>query len=207
MDSSNISLDLNNFPAFFFPLLIFHATRKSPYIIAEVGQNHQGSVDEALRYISVFAGLGADAVKFQMRANPYLFDESIYDSIYNSENSFGETYGQHREHLELTFDEMRSLRERCHLYNVDFIVTPFDEKSLVNCVKLKVDRLKVASFDLGNLPFLDLIGRSNIPIVISTGGGNLEQIVDSVNCLKKHHANITVLHCVSKYPCPPEEMH
>ena len=177
-----------------------------PYIIAEVGQNHQGDVNEALRYISVFAGLGADAVKFQMRSNKYLFDDSFYSHSYDSENSFGDTYGQHRDYLELSFEEMLLLRARSRLHNVDFIVTPFDEPSLFNCQELEVDKLKIASFDLGNLPFLDLIGKSRIPVVMSTGGGNIQQIIDSVNSIKRYHSNISVLHCVSKYPCPPHEM-
>ena len=123
-----------------------------PYIIAEVGQNHQGDVNEALRYISVFAGLGADAVKFQMRSNKYLFDDSFYSHSYDSENSFGDTYGQHRDYLELSFEEMLLLRARSRLHNVDF-VTPFDEPSLFNCQELEVDKLKIASLILEIYPF------------------------------------------------------
>ena len=83
-----------------------------PYIIAEVGQNHQGSIDEALKYVNIFASLGASAVKFQIRDNKILFDSSIYDQVYNSENSFGLTYGDHREFLELDkniFTESKNL--------------------------------------------------------------------------------------------------
>ena len=73
------------------------------YIIAEVGQNHQGSLDKAINYISTFSSLGADAVKFQMRDNNNLFDQSISQMKYESDNSFGETYGEHRDFLELSF--------------------------------------------------------------------------------------------------------
>ncbi|MDB4623034.1 N-acetylneuraminate synthase family protein [bacterium] len=178
----------------------------SSYIIAEVGQNHQGSLEEALRYVSVYAGLGADAVKFQMRDNKYLFDSSIYNSVYNSENSFGNTYGSHRENLELTLDDFLRLKERCQMYNIGFIVTPFDEPSLERCISIGVDILKVASFDIGNIPFLKLIGQTKLPVVMSTGGSQLKQIQESVKCITDYHNNIALLHCVSKYPCPANEM-
>jgi N-acetylneuraminate synthase/sialic acid synthase len=174
----------------------------NPYIIAEVGQNHQGSLEEALRYVVTFASLGASAIKFQMRDNKTLFDSSIYDMPYESPNSFGETYGAHREHLELDYAEMELLRQRCKDLGVDFIVTPFDSPSLERCVNLKVDALKVASFDLGNLSFLDVLAQTKIPLIMSTGGGSLDHIVTSVNTITHHHNALTLLHCVSLYPCP-----
>ena len=180
--------------------------RKDSYVIAEVGQNHQGSLEEALRYVSVFANFGADAIKFQMRNNRILFDNSVYNEPYNSENSFGGTYGEHREALELETSSYPALKERCSQYNVDFIITPFDETSLSTCVSLEVDALKVASFDLGNISFLDKIGNTRIPVIISSGGGTLEHIRSSIATLERYHNNIALLHCVSKYPCAANEM-
>ena len=74
---------------------------REPFIIAEVGQNHQGKLDYALEYIKLFSLNGADAIKFQTRDNKYLFSNEAYDMPYNSENAFAETYGLHREKLEL----------------------------------------------------------------------------------------------------------
>jgi len=185
---------------------MFDSSRTDPYIIAEVGQNHQGSVEEAMRYISVFSSLGASAVKFQMRSNSTLFDSSVYNSIYNSDNSFGETYGEHREFLELTSEEFRLLRDKCSSLGVDFIVTPFDEVSLETCLTLGVDAIKIASFDVGNIPFIEKIAKSNVPIVISTGGANLDHISSSINVINKYHKDVAILHCVSKYPCPLEDV-
>ena len=76
-------------------------TNETPFIIAEVGQNHNGNLDLAREYIKVFASLGADAVKFQTRNNKYLFSKDSYEADYNSENAFAKTYGAHREILEL----------------------------------------------------------------------------------------------------------
>ena len=176
------------------------------YIIAEVGQNHQGSLEKAIKYISTFASLGADAVKFQMRSNSSLFDESIYQMRYESDNSFGETYGEHREFLELDYEEFVTLSKCCKDNKVDFIITPFDFISFEKCLKLKVDALKIASFDLGNIPLIDTFAKSLLPIVMSTGGGQINQINDSVEAILKYHKDLAILHCVSHYPCPLEKV-
>ena len=74
------------------------------FIIAEVGQNHQGDLDKAREYIRTFAYEGANAIKFQTRNNKYLFSKDAYETNYNSENAFAKTYGAHREKLELSED-------------------------------------------------------------------------------------------------------
>ena len=178
----------------------------SPYVIAEVGQNHQGSLEEALKYIATFASLGASAVKFQMRDNKVLFDECVYDAAYESLNAFGHTYGAHREFLELNHSDYVILRRRCIDLGVDFIVTPFDLPSLHRCVELEVDALKIASFDLGNLSFLDSVAKTGIPVVMSTGGGTLQHIEDSVEVITSFHEKLALLHCVSLYPCPVDSL-
>ena len=84
--------------------------RKKPFVIAEVGQNHQGDFNNAIKYIDTFSKIGADAIKFQNRDNKFLFSEEAYNKPYDSNNSFGQTYGEHREFLELSKDEMKEIR-------------------------------------------------------------------------------------------------
>jgi len=177
-----------------------------PYFIAEVGQNHQGDVRLALEYVDRFQAAGASAVKFQKRDNRYLFSNDAYSAQYASENAFGATYGEHREALELTIDEMACVRERCAERGVDFICTPFDPPSLGELLHIGVDALKVASFDLGNVPLLQLMGASNAPVVISSGGGAPRHLDVSIATLKSFHDDIAVLHCVSKYPCEADDL-
>jgi N-acetylneuraminate synthase/sialic acid synthase len=172
-----------------------------PFIIAEVGQNHQGELDKAREYIRIFAFEGADAVKFQTRNNKYLFSQEAYEALYNSENAFAETYGAHREHLELKPEWLSILKEDCIKYGVKFMSTPFDEPSLELLKKIDVDILKIASFDLGNLPFIHRIACMGKPVVISVGGGKIDQIRSSIEVLLKHHDEVAILHCVSEYPC------
>lgn len=170
-------------------------------IIAEVGQNHQGDLDIAREYIKIFAGAGADVVKFQTRDNKYLFAKEAYEASYNSENAFADIYGLHRERLELKPEWLPILKEDCNKFGVKFMSTPFDEPSLKLLCDIDVDLLKVASFDLGNLPLIQRIAKAGKPVVISVGGGKIDQIRASVNMLLEHNDEVAVLHCVSEYPC------
>jgi len=176
------------------------------FVIAEVGQNHQGSLEKALEYIRIFAFEGADAIKFQTRDNKFLFDRNSYKAAYDSENAFASTYGEHRECLELTKDDVIILKKSCEEHGVKFMSTPFDEPSLEFLAGIGTEVLKVASFDIGNIPFLTKIARTKIPTVMSIGGGNDEQINKSVEVFRKEHTELALLHCVSEYPCPVENL-
>lgn len=171
------------------------------FIIAEVGQNHQGSLDNALEYIKIFGAAGADAVKFQTRNNRYLFSEESYAAPYTSENAFAETYGAHREALELDIEALPVIKQACIDSGVKFMSTPFDEPSLDVLMDVDVDVLKVASFDLGNLPLINRIAKTSKPVVISVGGGKIDQIRSSVEILMNGGNEVAILHCVSEYPC------
>ncbi len=177
-----------------------------PFIIAEVGQNHNGNIDLAREYIKTFSNLGADAIKFQTRNNKYLFSKESYEADYNSENAFAKTYGAHRELLELDLNYLEVLKKDCIKYGVKFMSTPFDEISVDELQKVDVDILKVASFDLGNLPLINKIASLGKPVVISIGGGKSDQIKSSVELLLKHNIEISILHCVSEYPCPANHL-
>lgn len=172
-----------------------------PFVIAEVGQNHQGSLETAREFIRIFAHEGASAVKFQTRNNRYLFSREAYEAPYTSENAFAETYGEHRECLELKPEWLPILKEDCVKHGVKFMSTPFDEPSLGLLMEVGVDILKIASFDLGNLPLIHRIGRTGKPVVLSVGGGKIDQIRSSVDAILQHHDKVAVLHCVSEYPC------
>ena len=180
--------------------------KEDPIIIAEVGQNHQGELEKALEYIRVFAEHNASVVKFQTRNNRVLFSESAYNKKYNSENAFAEYYGEHREKLELRPEWLPLLKDECVKYNVKFMSTPFDEPSLDLICDVGVDLIKVSSFDLGNLPFINKIAQKGIPVVISTGGGYLEQVKASVKTLLNGTDDVTVMHCVSEYPCTHDRL-
>ncbi|MHB1193036.1 MAG: N-acetylneuraminate synthase family protein [Longimicrobiales bacterium] len=173
----------------------------TPFVIAEVGQNHQGELDIAREFVRIFAFAGADAIKFQTRNNKYLFSEEAYEAEYASENAFAPTYGAHREKLELDPGWLPILKEDCAKHGVKFMSTPFDEPSLELLQEIGVDILKVASFDLGNLPLIHRIAGAGKPVVMSVGGGKIDQIRSSVDVLLSRNDDVAILHCVSEYPC------
>lgn len=179
----------------------FKLLKNKAFIIAEVGQNHQGNVNTAKKYIEVFASMGADAIKFQTRDNKNLFDKTAYNKEYSSENAFAKKYGEHRQKLELSLNDLKVLKKICKKHNVKFMSTPFDFESAKKLKKIGVDCFKISSFDLGNLPLINLVAKMRKPVVLSTGGGKLREIKESVKILKKNRANFAILHCVSEYPC------
>ena len=170
------------------------------FIIAEVGQNHQGEISNAIKYIKIFSQMGADAVKFQMRNNKILFSLDAYNAKYNSEKAFAETYGKHREKLELSLSEFKLVKKECKKNHVKFMATPFDESSLEKLCKAGVDIIKIASFDLGNLSLIKKICLKKKPVIISIGGGNDLQINSTIKLLKKFKIPVGILHCNSEYP-------
>lgn len=177
-----------------------------PFFIAEVGQNHQGRLDYAIKYIEIFSREGASAIKFQTRNNKILFSPQAYNKLYDSEHSFATTYGKHREALELPEEAIPILIKACHAHNVKFISTPFDIPSLEILTKHKPDALKISSFDLGNLPFISKIAAANLPTLFSTGGGKMSHVSASAELIASFHDDYGILHCVSRYPCEPQDL-
>lgn len=175
--------------------------RNAAYIIAEVGQNHQGDYEIASKYVKELSQTGVDAIKFQMRNNDYLFSLEQLEREYNSPTAFADTYGAHRKALELDLDEMKKLQDLCTKHSVDFLCTPFDEPSLENLISMGNKVVKVSSFDFGNLPFLTKIIESNIHFIMSTGGADDTSLENAMDELLKLTTNFSLLHCVSQYPC------
>lgn len=153
---------------------------KSTYIIGEIGQNHNGSVDIAKLIVELIArpvkedvfGLELkpmDAVKLTKRDLNEELTGSQMNRIYDSPNSFGRTYGEHRAFLELSDEEHFEVYNFAKLLGLDFVET-LCAKGCLSLLKLFTpDKLKVASRDLTNLPLLEAMAETKIPIILSTG--------------------------------------
>ncbi len=124
------------------------------YVIAEIGHNHQGSVAKARDLIHAAKECGADAVKLQKRENRTLYTRALYDAPYDNENSFGATYGAHREALELPREAWVELRDYASELGIPLIATPFDVPSAEFLAELDLPAFKIASADLVNTPLL-----------------------------------------------------
>lgn len=181
------------------------------YVIGEIGQNHNGSVDIAKLIIDVASRpiydklfkkelRAMDAIKLTKRDLKNELSLSEMTCIYDSPNSFGKTYGEHRAYLELSNEEHYELYKYTKSRGLDFIET-FCAIGNLEILKLFVpDKIKVASRDLTNLPLLAALSETKIPIIISTGMGGKRELEVAVNIISKNNNNLSILHCVSEYP-------
>ncbi len=176
------------------------------YVIAEIGHNHQGDVEKAKALIHAARDCGVDAVKFQKRDNRVLFTRAFYDSPYDNENSFGATYGEHREALELPKADWFELSQYAREEGVAFVAAAFDEPSADFLAELGVDAFKFASGDLVNVPFLRYVAALGKPMFLSTGGGTIEDIDRAVEATASTNPQLAVLHCTASYPAEVEDL-
>jgi N-acetylneuraminate synthase/sialic acid synthase len=170
------------------------------YVIAEIGHNHQGNLKVALDMIKVAAQSGVNAIKFQKRSNKGLYTKKMYNKPYDNEDSFGLTYGEHREFLEFDFDEFTALKKCAGENNLEFMCTAFDFESVDFLEKLGITSYKVASGDLTNIHLLEYIARLNKPIFLSTGASTLDEVRMAYEAILKHHNKLCLLHTVCSYP-------
>jgi len=182
-------------------------TRDGPaYVIAEIGNNHQGDLEKAKALIHAAKECGVDAVKFQKRDNRRLFTRAYYEAPYDNENSYGATYGEHREFLELPKSDWFELSRYSKEEGVAFVSAAFDEASADLMADLDVDAFKFASGDLLNVPFLRYVADKSKPMFLSTGGGTLEDIDRAVNAILPRNEQLCVLHCTAAYPAEVEDL-
>lgn len=187
------------------------------YIIGEIGQNHNGSVDLAKLLIDMIVRKieeedfnltlkGMDAVKLTKRDLSEELSPSEMNRPYNSPNSFGNNYGEHRAFLELNDEQHFEIYKHAKNYNLDFVET-LCAKGCLSLLKLFTpDYLKVASRDLTNLPLLSALAETKIPMIISTGMAGKEDLDDALEVITRYHDDIAILHCVSEYPTHPEHV-
>jgi sialic acid synthase len=189
---------------------IFKMT-KSTYIIGEIGQNHNGDVAIAKKLIDVVTEpvidklfgqklKPMDAVKMTRRDLTEELSASEMHRPYNNLNSFGKTYGEHRAFLELNDEQHFEVYQYAKSKGLEVIET-LCAKGCLSMLKLFIpDRLKVASRDLTNLPLLEAMAETKIPIIFSTGMTGKKELDDALEVVAKYHSSISILHCLSQYP-------
>ena len=174
-----------------------------PYIIAEVGVNHEGSMDLAKRLIDEAKEGGADAVKFQSYKAETLASKdspSYWDTTKEPTTSQYELF---KKHDSFWIDEMRELKAYCDEVGIEFMSTPFDIES-ANFLNEFMDVYKISSSDLTNKPFIEYICSFKKPIILSTGASSLSEIVEAVSWIEAFGNPLALLHCVLNYPTPDE---
>jgi len=190
---------------------------KHTYIIGEIGQNHNGSVDIAKLIVDLVCRpikeevfnldlAPIDAVKLTKRDLNEELSASQMNRIYDSPNSFGRTYGEHRAFLELSDEEHFEVYRYAKSKGLEFVET-LCAKGCLSLLKLFTpDYLKVASRDLTNIPLLDALAETKIPIILSTGMAGKKELDEALDVITRYHSNISILHCVSQYPTAPDNL-
>jgi sialic acid synthase len=176
------------------------------FVIAEIGHNHQGSVEKAQELFVLAKQAGVDAVKLQKRDNRRLFTRELYDSPYENENSFGATYGEHREALELDRAAFMGLKACAEELGLVFFATAFDEGSADLLDELDFPAYKIASGDLCNTPLLRHVASFGKPLIVSTGGATLEDIDRAVEVVTAINPALCLLQCTAAYPASVEDL-
>lgn len=180
------------------------------YIIGEIGQNHNGSVDIAKRLIDIASMpviddsgkiyRSMDAIKLQKRDLQEELTASEMAKHYHSLHSFGKTYGEHRAFLELSNEQHKELYDYAKSRAIDVVETICSPGAMSLLKYFTPARLKVASRDLTHLPLLQAMAETKIPMILSTGMAGDEELEQALDTITKYHSNITILHCLSQYP-------
>lgn len=187
------------------------------YIIGEIGQNHNGSVDIAKLIVDLVARpvrdeasdidlSPMDAVKMTKRDLREELAASQMNRPYDSPNSFGRTYGEHRAALELPDEEHFEVYRHAKSLGLDVVETLCSPGCMSLLKLFTPDRLKVASRDLTNLPLLEVMAETHIPMILSTGMAGKAELDKALEVITRYHDNIAILHCVSQYPTLPDNL-
>ena len=184
---------------------------EKPYIIAEIGANHNGDMELAKKMIDEAKRCGADCAKFQSWSKDTVFSEKVYKDNYflrdDYRNRTDYTLKEIVDEYSIDRNDHYLLKEYCDKVGIEFNSTPFSKAEVDLLVdELNVPFIKIASMDLNNIPFLTYVAGKGKPVVISTGLCGLADVSDAVDCLRKNGCEeIILLHCVSIYP-PADDM-
>lgn len=177
------------------------------FIVAEIGQNHNGDLEIAKKLIDMSALCQVDAVKFVKRHIPSELTKEAYNKSYPCPQSFGEIYGKHREFLELTIDQHKEIADYAEEKGLIYFSTVCDIESLKELEQIDIPLYKVASRDITNIPLIEEIAKIKKPIILSTGLATITDIDDVVNIIKKYHNKFGILNCTSEYPAEYGHLH
>ena len=175
----------------------FHS--ESMFIIAEIGVNHNGSIELAKKMIKSASECGVDAVKFQTFNSENLVTENAKTATYQERNTNENSQLEMLKKLELSFEDFKQLKDYASKHDVKFISSPFDIQSVDLLEKLDVPMYKLGSGELNNFELIDYVQKTNKPMIISTGMATLDEIKETYDFIENKD-NLIILHCITGYP-------
>ena len=173
------------------------------YIIAEIGINFNGSLENCLKMVDASVDAGCHAAKFQFfTANGmYPFSAGKLDWKDDSKEYSYDIYEAVKT-FELPPEWLDTIIPYCESKNIDFIASVFDIKGLEYLVKRDMKKIKLSSYTITHIPLTEAAAKTGLPIIMSTGGATLAETEEAVRCVQKYHNDIALLHCSIKYPTP-----
>lgn len=179
----------------------------SVFIVAEAGVNHNGSLELAKKMALVAKECGADAVKYQTAVPELVISKFAEKADYQKDTTGdGESQLEMVRKLHFDFESHRELKEYCDSIGIQYLSTPFDIPSVRFLGSLNLPAMKVPSGEITNLPYLEEVGKTHTPVILSTGMSTLPEVDDAVSILEDNGCpGIVVLHCNTEYPTPYED--
>lgn len=173
-----------------------------PFVIAEVGINHEGDIEKALQMVDAAADAGAEVVKFQTHITEMemiptdmkpgkISEERLWDII---------------KRCELTFEEEKRVQEYCRKKGIMYLSTPFSREAADRLETMDIPAYKIGSGECNSIPLLEHIAAKKKPIILSTGMNDLASVTRSIQAIKKYDVPIALMHCTSMYPTPYEKV-
>ena len=179
---------------------------KYPYIIAEIGINHNGKVKLAKKMMLSAKKNGASCVKFQAFIVDNYISKFAKKARYQKKDNKVKSKSQLEiiKSCEISIKEMIDLKKFAKKIKIDFLCTPFEISSLKALVDIGVEAIKISSCNLTNIPFLKLAAKTKLPILLSTGMANIQEVKSAVGIFKKTKSPLLLLQCTSNYPAKIE---
>lgn len=183
-------------------------TGEPPWVIAEIGANHNGDMGLCRRLVDAAQEAGADAVKFQSWSKDSLISRPEYarNTRYAKLDPSALTLEQAVEKYQFTPDQHREIAAYCKTRGITFFSSAFSRPEVELLESLDVPVYKVASMDVNHLPLLDVIAATGKPVILSTGMATMGEIERALDRLRGGGSGpVALLHCIAIYPCPPAE--
>lgn len=177
--------------------------KSSPYIIAEIGQAHEGSLGILHSYIDALVSTGVDAVKFQMHIAEA--ESSMHEPFRVQFSLEDKTRFDYWKRMGFTLDQWKKIKEHCDAVGLDFICSPFSNLAVDWLEEIGVEQYKIGSGEVNNFLILEKIAQTGKPIILSSGMSSFEELDQTVAFLQERNVDFSILQCTTAYPTQPEQ--
>ncbi len=175
----------------------------TPFIIAEIGQAHEGSLGILHSYIDALAGTGVDAVKFQMHIAEA--ESSLHEPFRVKFSLEDATRFDYWKRMSFTLEQWKGIKDHCEQVGLEFMCSPFSNLAVDWLEELGVKQYKIGSGEVNNLLLLEKIAKTGKPIIVSSGMSSFEELDQTVAFIKQHQVDFSILQCTTSYPTKPEQ--